>query len=95
MYAIEHLKGFEFSSQFTVSLDWDAWSRIAVMKGRFVFVPEPLVHHRIHPDSETSSAIKASRRLEEDEIMFRKFWQPGIARLLTKLYTGSYKSNQC
>ena len=94
MYCLDNLGGFQFSRQFTVSIDWEAWSRIALMKGRFVYVPDALVYHRIHADSETSSAIEASRRLEEDEMMYRKFWQPGIARILTKLYTGSYKSNQ-
>ncbi len=94
MYCLDRLQGFEFSSQFTVSVDWEAWSRLAIMKGRFVFIPEALVHHRIHAESETSSAIEASRRLEEDGIMFRKFWPVGVASLLTKLYTGSYKSNE-
>ncbi len=94
MYCMDKLREFKFSSQYSVSVDWEAWSQMAVMKGSFVFVPKALVQHRIHAGSETSSAIEASRRLEEDELMFLKFWQPGIAKVLTKLYTGSYKSNK-
>ncbi len=89
----EALSGFQFSSDFMINIDWDAWSRMAQMKGSFVYVPEPLVIHRIHQESATTIGIQGTRRQQEDLTMFRRFWPAGIATLLTKLYSRSYKSN--
>ena len=39
---------------FCCDLDWDAWSRIAEMKGAFVYIHRSLMCHRIHEQSETN-----------------------------------------
>lgn len=38
MYNLENLKGFQFSTEFSINMDWDAWCRMARMEGRFVYV---------------------------------------------------------
>lgn len=76
------------------NLDWQTWERLSRGKGRFCYCPEKLMCHRIHQESETSRIIGENRRGQEDYQMFLKFWPPAVARLLTKLYSASEKSNQ-
>ena len=87
------LDGFQFSSEFSINIDWDAWSRIAEMKGRFVYVNEKLLQHRIHPESATSSGLEANLRQSEDVRMFRRYWPGVVAKILMRFYSKSYKSN--
>lgn len=94
LYQRENLGDFQFSSAFTVNMDWDAWSRIALLDGYFFFIPEKLMLHRIHPDSATTRGIAAMRRQEEDARMYRRFWPAPVARVLMYLYSMSYRSNK-
>jgi hypothetical protein len=93
-YQINNLGDFQFSPDFSVNMDWDAWSRIALLDGYFIFVPQKLMQHRIHPDSATTLGIAAMRRQEEDARMFRRFWPAVVARVLTRCYAMSYRSNK-
>ena len=63
------------------------------MKGRFLYISKPLMQHRIHEESETSNLIQNNIRLEEDYIMFKKFWPEWIAKLLMKKYKDAIKTN--
>jgi len=94
MYNMHNLPGFRFSKEFSINLDWYAWLTMAKMKGRFVYVPEILMQHRIHSDSETTAGLKGNIRQEEDMRMFREFWPAFFAKFLVKLYAGGYKSNK-
>jgi hypothetical protein len=94
MFNKKTLGDFKFSEKYKVSLDWDAWLRMSAMYGRFVFVPKILVKHRIHPDSATTEGIRANVRQTEDFEIYRRIWPAFIARLLSKFYAGSYKSNE-
>ena len=93
MYNLENLSGFLFSTEFSVSVDWEAWYRMAGMKGRFVYVNQVLVQHRIHVNSATTFGLKENRRATEDLNMFRRYWPGFIAKILAWLYAKSYKSN--
>lgn len=90
----EMLADFKFSEKYKVSLDWDAWLRMAAMKGRFVYVPKSLLKHRIHTGSATTEGIKANVRQQEDFEIYCRIWPRSIARFLSKLYAGSYRSNE-
>ncbi len=94
MLNLQQLNGFQFSSTFSINMDWDAWSRIANLKGRFVYVRSNLLVHRIHRDSATTAGLEANARQEEDLIMFKRFWPIFLASLLARAYAGSYKSNK-
>ncbi len=93
MYNKENLPGFQFSADFVINMDWDAWSRLANVKGRFVYVKKELLTHRIHADSATTAGLKANARQMEDLKIFKRYWPDVVARLLSKLYSRSYKSN--
>jgi len=94
MINMEKLPGFQFSRDFAINIDWDAWYRMSGMEGRFVYINKVLMKHRIHPGSMTSGGLEANQRQEEDIIMFRRFWPRWIAGMIGKLYALSYLSNK-
>lgn len=94
MFNKETISNFKFSEDYKVSLDWDAWLRIAEMNGRFVYIPNQLLKHRIHVASATTKGIEANLRQQEDLKIYYRIWPKFIANILSKLYAGSYKSNK-
>ena len=82
-----------FERGMTTNLDWQTWEKLSRQKGRFAYEPRPLMLHRIHPGSTTSQVLGEGGRTAQDEAMFRKFWPAPIARVLTRLYASSEKSN--
>lgn len=89
-----HLPEPVFSVKFRADEDWQAWERLSRLKGEFIYVYEPLVYHRIHEESETSIIISDNVRTKEDYEMFCMFWPKPIAKLLTRFYASSQKSNE-
>lgn len=82
-----------FHHGFRADEDWEAWEYLSKCKGAFVYCKKPLVLHRIHEGSETSKILEDNARTEEDYVMFCKFWPKPIAKILTKIYGTSEKSN--
>lgn len=87
------LGNFSFDPSYKCDLDWDAWSRIARRKGAFVYIPAPLMGHRIHEESETTRLLKSGERFAEDLSMMRRYWPGPLARLVMRFYSQSAKSN--
>lgn len=83
-----------FSHGFRADEDWEAWEMLSKLKGSFVYSKKVLTYHRIHEESETSKILGDNARGKEDYVMFRKFWPPFIAKILTKAYGTSEKSNE-
>ena len=94
MYNKETLRDFKFSEKYKVSLDWDAWLRMSNMNGRFVYVPKTLSKHRIHKASATTEGIQGNVRQQEDFEIYCRIWPKFIARILSKIFARSYKSNE-
>ena len=82
-----------YKTELKCDLDWDTWYEFSKMKGRFLYIPKTLMKHRIHEESETSNLIQNNVRLEEDLLMFKKFWPECIAKLLMKKYKDAIKTN--
>ena len=82
-----------FESGMTTNLDWQTWEKLSRLEGRFCFDGEVGMLHRIHAESTTSKVIASTGRTEQDYAMYRKFWPAPVARLLTRMYAGSEKSN--
>ncbi len=94
LYNLNNLSNFKFSSEFSINMDWDAWSRMATEKeGRFVYVNHNLLQHRIHADSATTKGLQANARQNEDLLMFKRYWPGSIAKILSTIYARSYTSN--
>lgn len=83
-----------FDSHFTCDMDWDAWEKISKLDGRFIYINEPLMGHRVHDESETTKIINSGVRTKEDFEMYCKFWPRFIARIFNKFYKNSEKSNE-
>ena len=82
-----------FKVGFRSNEDWEAWEMISRMEGRFLYDHQILMGHRIHEQSETSIILGDGARTEEDYAMFCKFWPKFIAKILTKIYGMSERSN--
>lgn len=92
-YNKNNLGNFSFDKNFGINLDWKAWYDLAQKDGSFVWVKKILMSHRIYAGSETSQGLGDNRRQKEDLEMFEKFWPKSIAKIIYKLYSLSYKSN--
>lgn len=82
-----------FKSDFQCNVDWHAWESLSHRKSAFTFISQPLVGHRISESSTTTETISHGIRTKEDFSLFKRFWPKPIAKLLTKLYQKSEKSN--
>ena len=82
-----------FTNDYLSNIDWQQWEKLSKCKGSFVYNKNPLMCHRIHEESTTSEIIGESKRTLEDYAVFCKFWPKPIARLISKVYSKSEKSN--
>lgn len=83
-----------FDSHYINSCDYKTWVDLANRPGRFVYIAERLVGHRIYASSATSKNIGENIRRGEDEEILRAFWPRPIARLINRVYAISEKSNE-
>lgn len=83
-----------YKTDLKCDLDWDTWYQMTKFKGNFLYISKELMDHRIHEGSETSNLIENNTRLEEDLIMFSKFWPKPIAKLLMKFYSKAIDTNE-
>ena len=82
-----------FKSDYKCNVDWHAWETLSKTKGAFTYIPKPLMGHRISEGSTTTDIINQGIRTKEDYEIFKRFWPAPIAKILTKFYQKSEKSN--
>ena len=93
-YNLAQLGGWQlFDEEYAISLDWEAWLRMADRPGRFTYLHSPLQHHRIHEGTQTSVGLRDGRRFAEDLKLYRRLWPAPIARFLAGRYAASYETN--
>ncbi len=83
-----------FTSEYKCNVDWYAWEKLSKINGRFIYIKDKLMGHRISETSTTTDIIKQGIRTKEDYQMYIKFWPKIIAKILTKVYKNSEKSNE-
>lgn len=93
-YTKKFIDAHPFKAGFKSDLDWQQWEILSRENGSFVYVPEPLMCHRIHEESATTEIIGDNLRSKEDLEMFEKFWCSPVAKLISKMYASSEKSNK-
>jgi glycosyltransferase involved in cell wall biosynthesis len=93
-YNKKRFPGFRFLTRYKNSMDWEAWRRLAKERGGFVYIPQPLMGHRIYADSQTTSVIESGARYEEDLEILTTYWPKPIARLIMCAYAKSMDSNR-
>lgn len=93
-FDLENVKRPIFADGFRSCEDWEAWEKLSRLKGKFIYINEPLMCHRIHEESATTAIIHDNARVQENYIMYCKFWPKPIAKLINHFYTKSEKSNE-
>lgn len=83
-----------FDTHYINSCDYKTWVDLANQPGRFVYIPDRLVGHRIYAGSATSKNIGDNIRRKEDEEILRAFWPRSVARFINRVYAMSEKSNE-
>jgi len=89
-YDRRQLAGFQFSTELSSNLDWDAWMSLLNRGETFLHVNERLVGRRHNELTETSALIRNGRRAEEDLLMFRRLWPKAIGDLIAYVYRLGY-----
>ena len=82
-----------FQSNLQCNVDWFAWEKLSKINGRFIYIKDKLMGHRISESSTTSDIIRDGIRTKEDFQIYVKFWPKWIAKIFTHVYKNSEKSN--
>ena len=85
---------FRFNNSMKSNLDWEAWSRLGLIPGEFLYLKTPLVSKGVHAESETSALIASQLREEEDRQMFERFWPQPVAAAIAMVYKLGYRANR-
>lgn len=80
-------------TDFKSNIDWITYIDFAKKSGKFIYIKKPLMEHRIHENSTTTSVIADNTKNKEDYQIFKMFWSDRIANFLIKIYSKSEKSN--
>ena len=83
-----------FPRDLLCNVDWKAWEILSKKEGRFTYITQPLMGHRVHEGSTTSEIIHDNIRTKEDFAVLRCFWPEIIAKVITRFYSLSEKSNE-
>lgn len=89
----ENLEFPVFEYDMTCDIDWHAWEKLSRKKGKFIFIKDHLMGHRVHEDSETTKTISENRRTKEDLEIFKRFWPEWFAKKINTFYSKSEESN--
>lgn len=82
-----------FDERFVNSCDYQTFVNMADRPGRFVYLPEVLMGHRIYEGSATSKNIEDDTRRREDLEILSSLWPRPMAHLINQVYALSEKSN--
>lgn len=93
-FCMDNLEQPIFQNGFRSCEDWEAWEKLSRLNGDFLYIPKPLMCHRIHEESATTAILGDNARVEENYIMYCKFWPKTIAKWINHFYTKSEESNQ-
>lgn len=92
-FCLENVERPIFNNKYRSCEDWEAWEKLSRQDGAFVYIPEPLMSHRIHEESATTEIIKDNARVQENYEMYCKFWPKWFAKCINHFYTKSEESN--
>lgn len=83
-----------FDTTYINSCDYKTWVDLASRDGRFLYIPEQLIGHRIYAESATSKNLSENIRIKEDEEILSTLWPKPIAKLINSAYALSENSNE-
>lgn len=83
----------KFKCDMKCDIDWYAWEKLSKLEGNFIYIKDKLMGHTISEETTTTAIINEGIRTKEDLIMFKKFWPAWFAKIISKIYSLSEKSN--
>lgn len=83
-----------FDTHYVNSCDYKTYVAMASERGRFVYIPEMLMGHRIYEGSATTKNLSENIRKREDGEILATLWPKPIAALLNNVYATSESSNE-
>ena len=83
-----------FDTTYINSCDYKTWVDLASLPGKFIYVPEKLMGHRIYAGSSTTKNLQDDIRRNEDMEILSLLWPRPIAGLINRVYALSEKSNE-
>lgn len=93
-YAKFNLGNGIFDTTFKNSCDYKTFVDLASIEGRFIYVPDKAMGHRIYAESATSLNLAENIRKKEDQEILETLWPKPIAKLVNSVYSKSEKSNE-
>lgn len=93
-FNVKKIKYPVFECDFKCDVDWNAWEKLSLLDGKFIYINKQLMGHRIHNNSTTTEIIHDNIRIKEDFEMFKRFWPNCFANIICKFYKLSEKNNE-
>lgn len=94
-YVKGNLPATIFETKFSSNVDWMAWEQLSRREGRFLYIPQTLMGHRIYVESTTVQMINNDgARTREDYEMLKKFWPVPVAKAICRLYAQSQRQRK-
>jgi glycosyltransferase involved in cell wall biosynthesis len=85
---------FLFKPKYQFVVDWFGWLELANQKGRFVYINQPLLQHRIHAASATTNQMKEGARSIEEKEIFCNIWGSLFGSIIAFIYQLSHHQNK-
>lgn len=82
-----------FDTTLRDSCDYKTWVKLASINGRFCYISEMLMGHRIYADSATSKNLSENIRTGETLSILCELWPEPIARFVNRFYATSERLN--
>ena len=82
-----------FECDLKCDVDWYAWEKLSKISGKFIYINERLMGHRIDDSTTTTDIINKGIRTKEDLFILKKFWPDFIAKIINHFYKKSENSN--
>lgn len=92
-YVKKRLGESVFDTTYVNSCDYKTFVDLARIPGRFVYIPECLMGHRIYAESATSRNLADNIRKREDAEILEELWPRPVAHAINVVYALSEKSN--
>lgn len=83
-----------FDTTYINSCDYKTWCDLAEKNGKFIYIKNKLIGHRIYAESATSKNLGENIRKKEDLEILSLYWPRFIAKFINNIYSKSEKSNE-
>lgn len=83
-----------YDESFQCSVDYKTWLNMSKQPGDFVYIPIPLMAHRIYEESHTTIYLNNNTRQVEDKQIINSLWSKPWSNIIYHFYAKSQESNK-